>query len=118
AEIAGLGLGALDLTDASGAAVTPTAISAVPAGPLAGGARESFTFDVTPAPGAGTLTVHVGVTGTETNTSAQRIGNATSAPLAVVRPGGLIANLVGVPATVSVGQVPTRPAQPPTRRQT
>ena len=104
AEIAGLGLGALDLTDASGAAVTPAAISAVPAGPLAGGARESFTFDVTPAPGAGTLTVHVGVTGTETNTSAQRIGNATSAPLAVLRPGGLIANLVGVPATISVGQ--------------
>src|SRR5207253_1612071 len=85
AEIAGLGLGALDLTDASGAAVTPTAISAVPAGPLAGGARASFTFDVTPAPGAGTLTVHAGVTGTETNTTAQRIGDATTRPLAALR---------------------------------
>src|SRR5438128_2107061 len=28
----------------------------------------------------------------------------TSAPLAVLRPGGLISNLVGVPATISVGQ--------------
>ena len=104
AEIAGLGLDALDLTDASGAAVTPTSISALPPGPLAGGARESFTFDLMPAPGAGTLTVHVHVTGSETNTSAQRIGDATTTPFAVLRPGGLIANLVGVPATASVGQ--------------
>jgi hypothetical protein len=111
AEIAGLGLVALDLTDASGAAVTPNSISAVPPGPLAGGARESFTFDVTPATGAGTLTVHVRLTGTETNTSAQRVGDATSAPFAVLRPGGLIANLAGVPAKASVGQTLTAQVQ-------
>jgi hypothetical protein len=100
AEIAGLNLGALDLTDAAGAPVPPTSVSALPPGPLAGGAKISFTFQVTPPSGAGTLTVHVRVSGTETNTSAQRIGDATSAPFPVLRPGGLIANLDGVPATL------------------
>ena len=103
AEIAGLGLVALDLT-AAGAPVSPDSVSALPPGPLASGAKVSFTLQVVPPPGAAALTVHVQVSGTETNTSAQRIGDATSTPFPVLRPGGLIANLDGVPATVSVGQ--------------
>jgi len=79
AEVSGLTLGALDVINAAGAAVSHGPAT-FPAGSLAGGARTSFTFDVVPPPGAGTLTVHVHVSGTETNTSAQRIADVTSAP--------------------------------------
>jgi hypothetical protein len=107
AEVSGLTLGTLDVTNAAGLPVSHGPAT-LPAGPLAGGARTSFTFDVVPPPGAGTLTVHVRVTGTETNTSAQRIGDVTSAPpFPVLRPGGLIADLRGLPATASVGQALT-----------
>src|SRR6266478_2177211 len=107
AEVSGLTLGALDVTNAAGAAV-PYGSAALPAGPLAGGARASFTFDVVPPPGAGTLTVHVHVSGTETNSSAQRIADVTSAPpFPVLRPGDLIADLPGLKATASVGQTLT-----------
>ena len=107
AEVSGLTLGALDVTNAAGAVVSH-APATLPPGPLAGGARASFTFDVVPPPGAGTLTVHVRVTGTETNTSAQRIGEVTSAPpFPVLRPGDLLADLRGLPATASVGQALT-----------
>jgi hypothetical protein len=104
AQIGGINLGALDVTDASLATVSTANVSALGAGPLAGGGRESFTFDVTPAAGAGTLTVHVHIAGTETNTSAPRIVDSTSAPFTVVTPGGLLASLRGLPASASVGQ--------------
>jgi hypothetical protein len=107
AEISGLTLVTLDVTNQAGAAVSHGPPSPPLAALLAGGARASFTFDVRPPTGAGTLTVHVRVTGNETNTSAQRIGDVTSAPFPVLKPGGLVADLRGLPATASVGQVLT-----------
>ncbi len=107
AQIGGLALGALDVKNASGAVVSTTSVTALGPGPLAGGAQQAFTFNVTPPAGAGTLTVHVRITGTETNTSALRVVDTTSAPFTVVKPGGLLADLRGLPASASVGQALT-----------
>jgi hypothetical protein len=104
AQVSGLAIGAIDLTIAGGAKITPASVSALPSGPLAGGGHVSFTFDVIPPTGAGTLTVHLHPTGTETNTGAARAADYTSAALTVLPPGGLVANLSSLPATVSVGQ--------------
>jgi len=104
ADVGALALAALDVKDASGAAVATSSVSALGAGPLAGGAHESFTFNVAPAAGAGSLAFHVRITGTETNTSAARTGETTTAPFTVSPPGGLVVNLQALPASASVGQ--------------